>query len=1635
MHPAVRLLVPGRFAALASRHPGCCRLAAATLLVFSAAARCSLAQSAFDPSWYDPSASYVKISVVSDGVYRVTGGELQMIGVPISLIDPETLRLFEHGEEIPIDVSANGPTLETGDSFSFVGSRNSGEDETWAYNEIASNMSSTYNSLYTDTTHYWLSWGQTAGLRYAEIDPPANGAPVAQRTSAQLRIENDVHYFPGQGSSAGSPIYTTAEGYYQDQIRHNTSQSPIVREYNFALDDPSSAPSDSLTVTTLVSAETVSRHKIVVELTLDMGSGPVMTPVDSLEWVGAVTQTLHARVPQDLLPADGNLGVRLVSRNNYSSATPNNMLVDWVNVQYSRLIRTVDGQAVVRTQAGSHTYTASNVTGSLRVFRPATAEAFTRMPATGEAAFVLESATPDAIHLVEGGSYRSPVVIASDQPSNLVAPPLGGADYVILTTASLIASAQALADMRATATGGSHTTLVVDVQDVFDQFDYGRPTPVAIRRFVRAARQWANPMEFLTLWGDALYPDKSRPRQNWEVPSFGHTVSDGWFAMQNGGLGDYSVSVAVGRLPVRSNEQGAVVAQKLADYELAPLDLWQKNAIFLAGGFTVRERQRLRQAARKWSSLVSDEPATMDTVHFFKESPNVLDPTFKDSIQQALRVGSSWVVYFGHSATQTWEIVTDPPALFDNAATLPVVLSLGCFTGDFAIGVGDAADILSFSEQLVIESANGSIAHWGASSSGTIGASDRFSDEVHRSVFTDSLRVLGIAIKEAMERYNDLYTDPISVKHLLQYGLVGDPATSISLPSDVDFRALAQDIRISPFAPVPADDELIVDVTVRNIGLYPADTTTAVITHTRPDGSTVEFERRVAPFANELPLQIRVPIDASSIGQNRIRLTLDADDELPELDETNNVAEQQITVFSSGLAVVEPPDYALYPTSDVRLVVNTSSAGIENPSVIFQLDTLRTFDSSALVEHTAVASDLIAVWEPPALDDEQLYYWRVRVDASGQEDIWTSRSFTIRSSLGETGWYQAGMQLADAATSPELSAWNGGWSLKTFSLDASASSERGSGIEKGQFVVNGQFYERLELGFGILLIDGATATVKASAAGPTYANGFEDPALVVAELRAVANLAAPGDYVMTRTRHLANQNAETVIPDSIRAIFRDLGSVAIDNITYQDLWIMFTQVGSPEKLREFVSPASSGLEEITERFAPEFRFDRAEILSAAVGPVSTWERLVVDGEAAGGGNITVDVLDAAGELVLAAGIPVPGMAELDISEREHPFIRLRATIEDTTRFTTPQLERWRVTFVPVPELAIDPASLSLSADSVAVGTPLTASVGFRNLSQVAADTVVVRYEVVDSENSTTLVAVDTLLNVLAAAESTREFGTDEFVGENRLRISLEQPGLVEPISVNNVAILPFTVSGDESPPAFTVLVDGEALPHDPDPVVNLQDPALPFVSSRPLIDIIVEDDFGFSDFDVDSTVVEVSLDDEPVAADELDVVLSEDRRQLSIRFEPDLTERDSTHTLVVEVRDSRGNVALGSPHQVHFRVQSAMQLEATYPYPNPMHNHTRFAFRLRGADAEMIDEMVLRIYTVSGRLVRQFDLVDEPEWLDAGTLKIGWNKLLWDGRDSDGDRVATGVYLYRVFARSEDGVLDTGGVEKVAVIR
>ena len=76
-------------------------------------------------------------------------------------------------------------------------------------------------------------------------------------------------------------------------------------------------------------------------------------------------------------------------------------------------------------------------------------------------------------------------------------------------------------------------------------------------------------------------------------------------------------------------------------------------------------------------------------------------------------------------------------------------------------------------------------------------------------------------------------------------------------------------------------------------------------------------------------------------------------------------------------------------------------------------------------------------------------------------------------------------------------------------------------------------------------------------------------------------------------------------------------------------------------------------------------------------------------------------------------------------------------------------------------------------------------------------------------------------------------------------------------------------------------------------------------------------------------------------------------------------------------------------------------------FPNPFNPDTWIPYELpRDADVQ------IRIYDVSGRLVRKLDLKHK----EAGYYITKEDAAYWDGRNDNGDLVASGVYFYRIQA-------------------
>ena len=1648
--------------------------------------------SSYDASWYDSDAPHVKIAVVEDGVYQVTGSDIESALPPnTSLADLslETLRLLENGSEVPLHVEAGGDgSFDAGDAFEFIGRRNRGLDELWAYENATDQSSSTY-SLYADTTYYWLTWGGQDGRRYTT--PSVGSTAETTQLRDSVHVEQDNRYYYGRSFESGDSFYTEAEGYYWNRFSLNTTGSTS-KTYTLPVDRRVSS-SDALELSVRLDAATRSCHRVEVEAELaQSGGGTAFEPIASREWRDYERQTLTASITQSRIP--GDLQIRITSFNEgFSDSncpdpanTPNYVLVDYLEAEYTRRLEAQnDQQRFVSPASGTSTFRLSGYeSGEVRLYNEADAHRYAASASGGTVTVSDEaSASNTAYWAVGASSLKSPADVQADAPSNWAAAS-NGADYVILTTRALQPSAEALADYREATNG--YAVTIVTVQDIFDEFDYGRPTPIAIRRFVRATRSWSPAPQFLTIFADAEFPINEgapTPRPSWTVPSFGYSPSDGWYAMQTGGSGDFSEFLAIGRVPVRTNAQGNLFVDKLEDYESAEPAAWQKRMLLLAGGTSESEQNSLQFYSDRWGEVATGTAdslyaAGMDTLRYYKQVGDALDTSFQDSLAVDLERGAGWLSYFGHSAAQTWEIVTDPPEEFGNAGRLPVIVSLGCKTGSFASDRFAEKGVPALGERFVVGALddngdpvpgamNGGIAHWGTSALGNRFPSARLGDALNNRVFRDTMRVLGEAIRQAKaEVARNNGSSSVYQRHLLTYGLLGDPATRIAMADRPEFSITSQNIRTRPERPVPSD-RLDVEVTVENFGLVPRDSVGLQFSWDRPDGRQVEQSVRLPRFAIQTSAPFSFSLDDQAVGTNLFRAVTDPKNDYDEVTEANNDASRELVVFDTGLALIAPSDRGIVSTRTPRLRVNVLQQATTTNQIEIEVDSVRSFDSPARQTTVQQSNDIVVDWTPSALEDGVTYYWRARL-AGESESAWKSGAFTVRTDPETTAQWLQRDRLFQENEQTRLLRENRRWAFDEFNVTVEAFSERGGGGDPYGFAVNAaNRYAYLSFGFSVLVLNGQTATVEASENFPTYnladqyveENGEQQEA--VDSLRAFLDRRVQtGDYVFVRTRHLARQSGST-IPSEVQTLFRNLGSgtapdgpytTAVDTLTYNHIWTLKARKGHPEATRERVSPPgeASEVRGITLETEQPFSFPSGQSLTRRIGPAKTWDALQWTASGPSTAQVDVDVLAPQDSSILISASGLSGQQDLSsIDAASHRTLLLRATLTDSTRREAPQLKEWSVDYTPVPELAVDARNLASVPDTLLQGESASAELSVRHLTGPPAESVRLTTTVTDADNQETTIASDTLgtLSVDATAASSFQLKTDNRIGRNQLRISAASNLSPEPVPSNNTALRTVFVQSDQTPPSLAVFVEGRELPPAPDQISDLQDPRLPFVPLEPTFEIEVSDDNPFVQI-ADTSTVEVYLK-EGLPEDNPDIISSfrrvpfsdpaltfrppqgADSSKATVLYEPalDPEDGDGTYTLKVEAQDPQGNEL--DPYQVTFRVQQDQVIEDLYPYPNPMSSHTQFAFRIRGGNARPTD-FTLRIYTLSGRLVREFGGTEVND--GQGLRTSGWNFLRWNGRDEDGDRVATGVYLYRVRMDGEDDTWE-GDVEKIAVIR
>jgi hypothetical protein len=127
---------------------------------------------------------------------------------------------------------------------------------------------------------------------------------------------------------------------------------------------------------------------------------------------------------------------------------------------------------------------------------------------------------------------------------------------------------------------------------------------------------------------------------------------------------------------------------------------------------------------------------------------------------------------------------------------------------------------------------------------------------------------------------------------------------------------------------------------------------------------------------------------------------------------------------------------------------------------------------------------------------------------------------------------------------------------------------------------------------------------------------------------------------------------------------------------------------------------------------------------------------------------------------------------------------------------------------------------------------------------------------------------------------------------------------------------------------------------------------------------------------------------------------------------------DGWHTLILRCYDGVGNMSMDTLRLESLQGED-LALQQVLVYPNPGSGRRCFSFQV-SSDAFVR----ISIYTVAGRRIRTL----------SADCSQGYNQIVWDGLDAEGDVPATGSYVYRIEAVATGSSIFDTEAEKVGIV-
>lgn len=654
-----------------------------------------------------------KIAVKQDGLYRVTRAELQNAGFNVNA-PVANWQLYADGVEQSINVAANGDYIE------FYGRG--------------------VNTLATDTRVYYAVVGTQPGRRIGTSFIRGISAKVGAASFAQNIFQKDrisYYYVILNGD---------AENFFGLPI---TTSFPSTTNFNLK-DIDSTVPTASVKIEAQGYSYTLHQIRVVLN----------GTEIGFLNGANRDLLTGTFTVPTALLLE----GANTVQMNSMLPGGDSSFAQS-VEVIYQRRYRAAQERLSFYTPNYRTTRVQGFNTSDIRVFdlsdvnNPSLVSGLQVAQQGLTYEVILPSARSRVLYAVAGGGLHTAASVTPNVPSTL-STTAHNANLVIISYKDWMTQSNDWANYRRSE---GLTVEVVNVEDVLDEFDYGFPTPNAIRNFLHYAKNnWQTPPSYVLLMGDATYDPRNfiAPGINY-VPAqlvdttFMETGSDEALADFND---DGLAEIPIGRIPARDAATVTTLLAKTQAFEQGLGSAPARGALCasdLPDGFIFSA-----MCERVFQQLPSSIP---------KMFVNRADPDARTILINSLNSGKYIVNYSGHGTFGAWAgnffSRNDVPAMTNTNSNQTIFIMLTCLNGYYVDAFSDG-----LAESLMKRSTGGAVLSWTSSGQTT--------PDVQETMATRFYQQIGSST--TMQRMGDFVVDAKTTISggrdvRLSWVLLGDP--------------------------------------------------------------------------------------------------------------------------------------------------------------------------------------------------------------------------------------------------------------------------------------------------------------------------------------------------------------------------------------------------------------------------------------------------------------------------------------------------------------------------------------------------------------------------------------------------------------------------------------------------------------------------------------------------------------------------------------------------------------------------------------------------------------------------------------------------------------------------------------------